>query len=287
MVSFLDSRLRELYANKPECVIDLPEWLLPSQKIDAYLGMTGLAIVEVAGRDSIAAAIKSVQDQGFTDLLPTYVYTGTEYGSWESVEGAVERLAARLPEVRIHDLVVLGSPDFWQALNGRFISELIARHGFFTPCVGCHLYLHSARVPLSITLGRVPIISGERQQHDGGIKVNQISQALDVYENMAKHFGVRLTFPLRHIGEGDKITEILGFEWQAGREQLGCVLSGNYRTLDRSKQIKGTQVKTYLEDFAGPCAKEILESYIQGHVPNHVQIAHGVLHGLSAKQERL
>ena len=29
----LDSRLKELYLNKPECVVDFPEWLLSSEKI--------------------------------------------------------------------------------------------------------------------------------------------------------------------------------------------------------------------------------------------------------------
>jgi hypothetical protein len=273
-----DPRLREIFANKPECVINLPEWLFPSQKIDEYRAMSRLAIVEIAGRDSIAAAVKSAEDEGITDLLPTYVYTGTEYGPWESVERAVERLATRLPAVRIHDLVVLGSPSFWQALNGRFMSELVSRYGSYSPCVGCHLYLHSVRIPLSMTLGEVPIVAGEREQHDGAIKINQISQALDVYENIAKHFGTRLVLPLRHIGEGDRITDILGFEWQAGKEQLGCVFSGNYLTLDGTVQNTGAQVQRYLEEFAGPCARKIIESYAAGSVPNHLEIAASVLH---------
>ena len=224
MPSF-DPRLKELYLNKPECVITLPEWLLPPYKVNEYRAMSRLAIVEIAGRDSIAAAVKSVEEESFTDLLPTYVYTGTEHGSWASIDQAVERLAGLLPEVRIHNLVALGSPCFWQALCGRFISELISRYGFYTPCVGCHLYLHSVRIPLALALGKVPIISGEREWHDGAMKVNQISEALNVYEKIAKDFGIRLLFPVRNITKGDRIEEILGFEWQEGKEQLGCVLS--------------------------------------------------------------
>ncbi|MES0349995.1 MAG: hypothetical protein ABUK19_04690, partial [Desulfobacteria bacterium] len=77
-------RLKELFLNKPECVIDLPEWLLSPEKVETYRSMSGLAIVEIAGRDSVAAAVKGVEEEGFTDLLPTYVYTGTEHGQWES-----------------------------------------------------------------------------------------------------------------------------------------------------------------------------------------------------------
>lgn len=276
-MSSFDPRLKELYLNKPECVITLPEWLLPSEKIKEYRAISRLAIVEIAGRDSVAAAIKSVEEEAFTDFLPTYVYTGTEHGPWASVEKAVERLASRLPEVRVHDLLVLGSPGFWRALCGRFISELISRYGFYTPCVGCHVYLRSVRIPLALSLGKVPIISGERELHDDRIKINQISEALDVYEDIAKDFGVQLLLPLRHIAEGDRIEEILGFDWQEGNEQLGCVLSGNYRALDGSVNYAPSQVQTYLEEFAWPCAKNIIESYATGHIPNHLEIAAQVL----------
>ena len=268
-----DSGLKALYLNKPECVIDLPEWLLPLVKIEKYKAMSRLAMVEIAGRDSLAAAVRSVEEEGFTDLLPTYVYTATEFGPWASVEEAVERLARRLPEVRIHDLVVLGSPGFWQALNGRFIAGLTSRFGFYTPCIGCHLYLHSVRIPLAVALGKVPIISGERELHDKAIKVNQISEALNVYQEMADDFGVPLLFPLRHMAEGSGIEEILGFQWKAGKEQLGCVLSGNYRSWGGDPTITVPQVRRFLEEFAGPCAKRMVESYTAGRIPNHLEIA--------------
>ncbi len=277
-ISDFDLLLEERYMNKPESVIGLPKQLFPSKKADEYRAIARLAIVEIAGRDSIAATVKSVEEKGFTDLLPTYVYTGTEHGAWKRVEQAVKRLAGRLPEVRVHDLIILGSPDFWHALNGRFISELIARYGFYTPCVGCHLYLHSVRIPLSITLEKVPIISGERERHDGAIKVNQISEALNVYQDVAKDFGVQLLLPLRHVEEGNRITEILGFEWEAGKQQLGCVLSGNYRTLDGSAQGTASQVQRYLEEFAGPYVKKIIGSYVAGFIPDHLEVATSVLH---------
>ena len=272
-----DPRLKELYLNKPECVITLPEWLLPSKKIKEYRAMSRLAIVEIAGRDSVAAAVKSVEEESFTDLLPTYVYTGTEHGPWASIDQAVERLTVRLPEVRIHSLVVLGSPGFWQALCGRFTSELISRYGFYTPCIGCHLYLHSIRIPFALTLGKVPIISGEREWHDGAMKVNQISEALDIYKKIARDFGIRLLFPVRSITKGDRIEKILGFEWKEGKEQLDCVLSGNYRAIEGSVNFTPLQVKTYLENFALPCATKVIESYAADHIPNHLEIAAQVM----------
>ncbi|MDY6990455.1 MAG: hypothetical protein SWQ30_20630 [Thermodesulfobacteriota bacterium] len=272
-----DSSLKGLFLDKPECVINLPVRLLSSGRIKEYRAMSRLAIVEIAGRDSVAAAISSVEREGFTDLLPTYAYTATEFGPWTSVTAAVQRLARRLPAVRVHDLLVLGSPGFWQALNGRFMAELISRFGFYAPCIGCHLYLHCIRIPLAVTLGKVPIISGERELHDKAIKVNQISEALDVYQEIAEDFGVHLLLPLRRMAEGRWIEQILGFQWQAGKEQLGCVLSGNYRSRSGDPTITAPQVERFLEEFAGPCARRIVEAYIAGRVPNHLEIAAQVL----------
>jgi hypothetical protein len=265
--------LKQVYLNKPECVINFPQWLLPSQKISAYRGMSRPAIVEIAGRDSVAAAVKAVKEKGFTDLIPTYAYTGTEHGPWRSVEQAVIRLASRLPETIIHDLLVLGSPGFWQALNGRFVTELISRYGFYVPCLGCHLYLHSVRIPLSRLLGGAPIISGERESHNGTIKVNQISEALNTYERLAGKFDTELVMPIRNITKGDLIRDILGFQWEEGGEQLGCVLSGNYRTADGKVGIEIRRVKKYLDEFAFPLAQKIIREYLAGRTPNHVKIA--------------
>ena len=273
------SKLKVLYLSKAEIVIDFPEWLLSPEMVDELRAISRLAIVEIAGRDSVAAAVRGAEEESITDLLPTYAYTGTEYGSWSTVDDAVKRLSRRLPEVRIHDLLVIGSPGFWQALNGRFISELVARYGFYVPCVGCHLYLHSVRIPLALMLGGVPIISGERERHNGDSKVNQIPEALDLYQGLAKKFGVQLALPLRHIAEGDRIAELLGFDWPEGKEQLECVLSGNYYPLDGNAVVSATQIKRYLEEFALPCASKIIQSYVEGQVPNHIAIAAQVLKG--------
>jgi hypothetical protein len=273
------SLLEELFLAKPECIIGFPERLLPSEKIREYQGMSHLAMVEIAGRDSVAAAIKGVEENEFTDLIPTYAYTGTEYGPWSSMERAVRRLVERLPQVRVHDPMVMGSPGFWQALNGRFISELISRYGYYSPCVGCHLYLHSVRIPLALSLNNIPIITGERERHNGDIKINQTSEVLDFYQRTADFFNIELLMPLRHIREGQQIEKILGFEWHQGKEQLGCVLSGNYRMLNTRDVFEYQRVRGFLEAFAVPCSKEIIESYASGHIPDHISIAARILGG--------
>ena len=278
--STYEKQLQELFLNKSDLVNDFPDWLLSHQAIENYRSISKLAMVEIAGRDSIAAAIKSTQKYNFTDLLPTYVYTGTEYGPWNIVNQALFKLKSCLPQVRVHPLIVLGSPDFWKALNGAFISELFSIYGFYTPCIGCHMYLHAVRIPLSLLLGNIPIISGERERHDNAIKINQIPEALDLYNNFTETFKILLLFPLRKASHGQEIEEILQMEWHEGKEQLYCCLSGNYRSLDGSVEMNETQVVRYLNEFAIPSTEKIIREYISGNIPNHLEIAKQIIKNL-------
>ncbi len=146
-------------------------------------------------------------------------------------------------------------------------------------------YFRSVRIPLAVALGRIPIISGERERHDGMIKINQIGEVLTLYEALAGEFGVRLLFPLRHISDGHQIREILGFEWEEGKEQLGCVLSGNYLTMDGSVRLTFEQAVQYLETFACPATKDIIAAYLAGKVPDHLKIAAAGCLGLLRGEE--
>jgi hypothetical protein len=269
--------LSAVFTDKPELIIGLPDWMLSAKQVEAYRSNKNLAIVEIAGRDSVAAAVKCVEDQGFTDLLPVYVYTGTEFGQFAQVEQAVDRLSRRLPQVTVHPLLVMGSPRFWRAINGRFISELYQRYGFYSPCPGCHLYLHAARMPLAIHLGNIPIISGERESHTGLVKINQTAGALDFYLDFAAHFGINLLFPIRHISSGDEIENLLQLSWKRGKEQLGCTLSENYQMIDSQKTFSPANIHCFFEKFAGPTAKAIISAYQSGYTPDHNAIAEKIL----------
>lgn len=203
-----NEKLAAVFRDKPEMVTNFPQWMLTEKQLTEYKQMQDLAIVEIAGRDSVAAAISAVKQKGYGNLLPVYAYTGTEYGPWHhSVNQAVKRLAARLPEICVHPLVAVGSPLFWRALNGRLVSECIKVFGHYTPCPGCHLYLHAVRIPLAQMIGNVAVIAGERKSHSGMVKINQTGQAIDFYLNFLKAYGICLEIPLADTADG-KETEM-------------------------------------------------------------------------------
>lgn len=269
--------LSNIFRDKPEMVTRFPQWMLSEADIAAYRRMNDLAIVEIAGRDSVAAAVQATAQNGYGNLLPVCAYTGTEYGSWRNVEEAVNRLALRLPKIRIHPLLVVGSPGFWRALNGRFVPDLMDSFGHYTPCTGCHLYLHAIRIPLARMLGNVPIIAGERKSHSGSIKINQISEAIEFYIKFIALFGVRLDLPLADITDDQTIAEILKMTWERGKEQLGCVLSGNYKRSAGEIDVQANAVKRFYDRFAGPVSELIVREYLENRIPDHEKIAGQVI----------
>lgn len=269
---------RRIFQDKPERVA--AGGLFTPRELARLAGRPGLALVELAGRDSVAGALAAAAAGGLRELLPTLAYTGSEHGPLSAVDLAMERLRRRLPrEVVLHPLVVLGSPAWWRALNGRPLQELVRRYGFSPVCVGCHLYLHAVRLPLAAALGGVPIISGERASHDGRLKINQVPLALDAYQQLCAGFGVELVHPLYHIHDGAAVERLVGPDWAEGGDQLGCVLSGNYRAADGSVDVDEPALAAYLREFALPLAGGVVAAYLEGRRPDHAALCDAAIAG--------
>jgi len=194
-----------------------------------------IAVAEISGADSIAAALRFAEENPGARLVPTYVATGTEYGDFSQIEQNVEFLRDELPTRSAAldgDLIRGSDPSLWRALCGRPAARLAEIFGRWLPCVGCHLYLHLMRVPLAREIGASAVISGERKRHDDRTKANQMPEALDAYSDVLARAGITLTLPIRDVGASKAISSLLGPRWPGGSPQLECVLSGNERGLD-------------------------------------------------------
>ncbi len=269
------AKLRSLLGKKPELVISFPDWLLPAAVIDALKKAEGLALAEIAGRDSVAAVLAAVEEHPIKGVLPTIAYTGTEFGDWDRAV-ATSRFVAeclRGHGITVFDPVFIGSPRFWWLLCGRYISALFSRFGFYTPCLGCHLYLHALRIPLARLIGAPYIIAGEREQHDARIKVNQVPSALDAYTTFVGRFEVGLLLPLRSVHSGEEIERIVGQEWKEGGGQLECVLSTNYQDTDGFVAYDEALIRRFFEEFAFPIAEGVVRSYLEGESPDFETLA--------------
>jgi len=259
-------RIRGLLARKPEVVNRFPDWLLPPDVRERLAGAEGLAIAEIAGRDSIAAVLAAVEERPVRAVLPTIAYTGTEFGDWAVPLEQCGALARRLEAkgVEVYPPVVLGSPRFWWLLCGRPIQPNFSQFGFYTPCLGCHLYLHALRVPLARQVGADLIVGGERERHDDQIKINQVAEALDAYRGFARDFGVDLLFPLRRVESAEEVLEILGEDWGEGAGQMECVLSRNYEDVNGNLTFDPAGVTRFFAEFAVPVATKVVHTYLAG-----------------------
>jgi hypothetical protein len=277
----MDPRFGVILRDKPEIVSPIPEWMLPADTVEALQAADRPAIVEIAGRDSIAAAVRAVKELPLDAVLPTIAYTGTEFGDWripfDKAEFLKKLLAEEAPGVVVYGPAVLGAPGLWRALNGRYVSTLFERYGFYSPCIGCHVYFHALRVPLAKTTGCNVIVAGERESHDGRVKLNQVSAALDAYVDLLARFGVELVLPLRHVASGAEIEELIGNDWEEEAGQLDCVLSGNYRDTSGDVSHDEDAVRRFIDEFAVPVTERAVTVYLTGETPDYSKLAEGLL----------
>ncbi len=220
-----------------------------------------LAIVEIAGRDSVAAGVAAVRERGFTELIPTIALTGTETGDRQAPYRAVEALRVAVGDgVRIADPIALADPALWSAMNARPAAEIQERFGVYSPCLACHLYLHLLRVPLAWEHDSAPVISGERDSHDGRIKLSQTSDGIAAAIRVLAYAGVELIQPVRSLS-GDQIAALAGPGWDEGAGQLGCQLSGNYVGFDGRVRYDEAGYQAYLEEYFVPVGRAVIDAW--------------------------
>lgn len=84
-----------------------------------------------------------------------------------------------------------------------------------------------------------------------------------MYKEFAAEFGIELLLSLGHVASGEEVEEILGFPWPEGREQMGCVLGGNY--LDEKGEalaLSEEAILSYLRHYALPRARDFVKERI-------------------------
>lgn len=269
-----------LSSHQIDLLLDKDESLLPSdlallKERTAEIDPARLAVAEIAGRDSVAALLALAKKDAIDAAIPTAAYTGTEFGEWATLVETVETLRPRLAGEGVElvgDLQFLGSPKLWAALNGRYMRRLSNEFGFCSPCIGCHLYVHLVRVPLAWQLGAGSIVAGERESHDGRVKLNQTAAALDAYVGVIATAGLELALPIRGMAGGTQVEELIGDAWAEGDRQLGCVLSKNYVDGDGTVVFGEEDLDRFLERYIVPAGRAIVEAWRRQDVPEYEKV---------------
>lgn len=275
----MDSRWLEILAAKNEILLPLEPAFLPTAsraRLEAAAAEGRAALLELAGRDSVAAAVAAGRAGSYDYLLPTFAFTGTEYGPIETPHQTTAAVSARLRAegtgLALGPLLPLGAPAFWHQLNGRYAAACGRRFGVHSHCLGCHLYFHALRIPLAHALDCRVVISGEREDHGGRVKINQTAALLDLFAAFMKEFDVELIQPVRRIRGDEEITALAG---KVAREaDLECVLSGNYRD-DAGAPLApaGDAVRRFFDEFALPYARRVVTAWLAGEPVDYAAAA--------------
>ncbi len=218
-------------------------------------------IGEFSGRDSVAAILKAFESPEIKHILPVMSFAGTEYGNLEGLQENEQRLRQRVralygEEKTLHPTIIFSNPKLWSVLNGRVVHGLIESYGFYTPCIGCHMYFHLLRVPMARRLGG-KIISGERVSHGGKIKLNQLADSLEAYKTVLEKLGVELLFPIREVVDGNAVRDLLGWSWDEGKGHPACMYSGNYRRMDGKTEYSERALRAFLTEFLIPVSVNV------------------------------
>ncbi|MCC5909347.1 MAG: hypothetical protein JJT76_02785 [Clostridiaceae bacterium] len=229
-------------------------------------------IGEFSGRDSVAAIIKALEDPSIQHILPVASLAPAEYGDFQSLETNYQQMVVRVKDLygeskTIFPLIYYSNPDLWSVINGRFVNDIHRKFDFYSPCIGCHAYFHLLRVPMALKIGR-KIISGERESHDGRIKINQLASCLSTYKKISEHFGVELLIPLRHMEDGDEVEKLIGWDWQEGKDHPSCVYSGNYRDIHGRTIYDEEKIQDYLKGFLYPVCIQLGELLLKEENPD-------------------
>jgi len=233
------------FNSKPEII----EAAIQSAPANAWIG-------EFSGRDSVAAIIAAFERDACDFVLPVASFAGTEYGDTRDL---LENHAHLRTEIKtryggaktIGELIFYSDPFLWGLINGRHVAQLTRDFGFYTPCIGCHAYFHLLKLPFAKRLGKV-IISGERESHDGRVKLNQLPQVLDFLSSAIRAEGVQLLQPIRELSDGDAVETMIGWAWKEGVNHPECTFSGNYKLADGRVDYDPAALETFLADYLGP-----------------------------------
>jgi hypothetical protein len=160
----------------------------------------------------------------------------------------------------VHEPLALSDPALWSAMNARPAAEIQRRFGVYSPCLACHLYLHLLRVPLAWSHDNAPVVAGERDTHDGRVKLSQTPASMAATERVLAHAGIRLLQPVRSLG-GDEIAQLTGGLWDEGAEQLGCQLSGNYVNFNGGVTYDEAGYARYLAEYFEPVGRAVIDAW--------------------------
>ncbi|WP_457559001.1 hypothetical protein [Candidatus Harpocratesius sp.] len=223
--------------------------------------------VEIAGKDSVAAIIKildefsEINKDSISEIVGFGMYHTAFYGNFnepkehfEKIKEIIYNRYCKIP-MRFYYIDVA---ELFEKVIIRPMTIVQKLFGAYSPCPACHLFFHMMRVPLLHHIGSSILVSGERSAHGSRLKLNQVSEVLSLFPPFLRSHNIKLLQPLFNISDNNEIYKLLGTTWKNAKPYR-CIFSKNY--LDESDQIyfKISDISDELKLFYYPLFAEIVE----------------------------
>ena len=264
----INARLYEkIIAEKPDGFKEFPYNILPLNQIEELKKIPRLVIGEIAGVDSMVVLYESLKHIKVDAVMLMSAYTGTGYGErkslWKNLQ-ALKRNIEKTHNVYCTEPVVLGAPQFWGALNGRFMQELLARFKFYCPCFGCRLYLYALRVPLCKELNINTVISGSINRNGGRSKLHETNTVIYCCANLLSSFGIKLIYNIIDKDTGAEVKNAVSIKTIEEQDDCyPCIFRKNYQLLDGMWK-EPSNLNNFFERFLIPSAAKIISKVLSG-----------------------
>lgn len=224
-------------------------------------------VSEIAGKDSIAATLLFVQNNTGCEIVPSIVFTRTEYGNINSYYDSVRFLhtCAESEGIMFHTTATSSNELLWNALCVKNQFDISRKFGFYTPCIMCHLFAHLLRIPILMNNNAAGIITGERVFHNSTIKANQHNYVLSCFSSIFENVGIQIIRPVYSIVDDSEIDGIIKDRTVISEaNSVKCVLSGNFNGNLFADPEMEQKLRLFVDDYVYPVGKSVAESIIEG-----------------------
>lgn len=280
----------KIIAQKPDIFGNIPDTILSEEKTEELRKIPRLAIGEISGFKGLESTFFSLSKKRPDAFLPTISYTGTEYGEWKDFKEILKYIKKTIEKnlrIYVAEPLLLGAPNFWWALNGRFANELQERFGFYCQCYGCRLYSFALRVPLSKRINAKFLIPSNIETKND-YKIYNSPQAIKYYNSLMSSFGIELWYAHLSKFQNKEMTETFNLheQQQENGDGLHCILEDNYRNLEGSFRTP-QNINRFFETFAIPATAKILSRILSGaNVDYFKEVTDTLLPGAQSERKR-
>jgi hypothetical protein len=241
--------------------------LFPQDYIEELKKIPRLVLGHVSGIESMVVLYASLTHIKADALVLMSAYTGTGYGEQKTLWKDLQALKSAIEKTRrIYCVgpIVIGAPQFWRALNGRFVQELISRYRFYCPCFGCRLYLCALTIPLCKALNIETVASGNISGRGGGGSIFATNTANYYCAHLLSSFGIKLMYNIVNEETAQKVKTEMNIKTINEEDDcFPCVFQNNCRMLDTTWK-EPPHLNLYFERFLIPATAKIISKVLSG-----------------------